>query len=54
MLLKEPQEDTCLGSRLLGLEVQVFNIGSLTIRIGFWGPLYYMYKEPPQHSIGKY
>ena len=25
------------------------NIGSLIIRIGFWGPLYYIYnKEPPK------
>ena len=31
------------------------NIGALIIRIGFWGPLYYIYnKEPPQNSIGNY
>ena len=23
------------------------NIGALTIRIGFWGPLYYNYKKEP-------
>ena len=30
----------------------IFNIGSLTIRIGFRGPLCYNYnKEPPRHVV---
>ena len=29
------------------------NIRASIIRIGFWGPLYYIYnEEPPQNSIG--
>ena len=27
------------------------NAGALTIRIGFWGPLYYSYNKEPQNSI---
>ena len=31
------------------------NVGALTIRIEFWGIIYYSYnKDPPQNSIGNY
>ena len=28
-----------------------FNIGALTIRMGFWGPFYYHYNEEPPKII---
>ena len=38
-----------MGPRDLEDRVLGFNIGALIIRIGFWGPLYYIYnKEPPK------
>ena len=31
------------GPRVVGC----YNVGALTIRIGFWGPVYYNYKKEP-------
>ena len=30
------------------------NIGAFIIRIGFWGPLYYIIIRSPQKSVGNY
>ena len=30
------------------------NIGTLMIRIGFWGPSYYNYNKDSQNNIGNY
>ena len=32
--------------------VRLSNVGALIIRIGFWGPCYYIHNQEPQNSIG--
>ena len=36
------------------MRIQPCNKGPLTMRIGFWGPLYYNYNKEPQNSIDNY
>ena len=47
------QESRRLGFRIEGNGKQTKK-GTLIIRIGFWGPLYYSYNTKPPNSIGDY